>query len=74
MRGALAPLESVVSLETVFAPVRSQTAFEETVERSLLRALFGAMQDHPIILASKRPPDEPLAGLEGSLNRRLFLA
>jgi GntR family transcriptional repressor for pyruvate dehydrogenase complex len=29
----LAPLESVVSLETVFAPVRSQTAFEETVER-----------------------------------------
>jgi DNA-binding FadR family transcriptional regulator len=30
---ALAPLESVVSLDTVFAPVRSQTAFEETVER-----------------------------------------
>jgi DNA-binding FadR family transcriptional regulator len=28
----VAPLESV-SLETVFAPVRSQTAFEETVER-----------------------------------------
>ncbi len=26
-------LESMVSLETVFAPVRSQTAFEETVER-----------------------------------------
>ncbi len=26
-------LESVVSLRTVFAPVRSQTAFEETVER-----------------------------------------
>jgi DNA-binding FadR family transcriptional regulator len=26
-------LDSVVSLETVFAPVRSQTAFEETVER-----------------------------------------
>jgi DNA-binding FadR family transcriptional regulator len=29
----LSPLESVASLETVFAPVRSQTAFEETVER-----------------------------------------
>jgi DNA-binding FadR family transcriptional regulator len=28
-----AALESVTSLETVFAPVRSQTAFEETVER-----------------------------------------
>ena len=26
-------LESIASLETVFAPVRSQTAFEETVER-----------------------------------------
>ena len=26
-------LDSVVSLDTVFAPVRSQTAFEETVER-----------------------------------------
>ena len=30
---AVASLESVASLETVFAPVRSQTAFEETVER-----------------------------------------
>jgi GntR family transcriptional regulator, transcriptional repressor for pyruvate dehydrogenase complex len=30
---SLAPLESVASSETVFAPVRSQTAFEETVER-----------------------------------------
>jgi DNA-binding FadR family transcriptional regulator len=30
---AAASLESVASLETVFAPVRSQTAFEETVER-----------------------------------------
>ena len=30
---AVASLESVVSLDTVFAPVRSQTAFEETVER-----------------------------------------
>jgi GntR family transcriptional regulator, transcriptional repressor for pyruvate dehydrogenase complex len=30
---SLAPLESVVSHETVFAPVRSQTAFEETVDR-----------------------------------------
>ncbi len=29
----LASLEDVASLETVFAPVRSQTAFEETVER-----------------------------------------
>jgi DNA-binding FadR family transcriptional regulator len=28
-----AALESVTSLETIFAPVRSQTAFEETVER-----------------------------------------
>src|ERR1700747_1021237 len=26
-------LDSVASLDTVFAPVRSQTAFEETVER-----------------------------------------
>jgi DNA-binding FadR family transcriptional regulator len=30
---AVASLESVVSLQTVFAPVRSQTAFEETVDR-----------------------------------------
>jgi GntR family transcriptional repressor for pyruvate dehydrogenase complex len=29
----VAMLESVASLDTVFAPVRSQTAFEETVER-----------------------------------------
>ncbi len=33
MSRALAPLESVASLDIVFAPVRSQTAFEETVER-----------------------------------------
>ncbi len=30
---SVAPLDSVSSLETVFAPVGSQTAFEETVER-----------------------------------------
>jgi DNA-binding FadR family transcriptional regulator len=30
---SVAPLDSVASLDTVFAPVRSQTAFEETVER-----------------------------------------
>jgi GntR family transcriptional repressor for pyruvate dehydrogenase complex len=30
---ALASLESVASLDSVFAPVRSQTAFEETVDR-----------------------------------------
>jgi GntR family transcriptional regulator, transcriptional repressor for pyruvate dehydrogenase complex len=30
---AVAALHTVASLETVFAPVRSQTAFEETVER-----------------------------------------
>ncbi|HEY6397453.1 MAG TPA: FCD domain-containing protein [Solirubrobacteraceae bacterium] len=30
---AVVSLESMASLETVFAPVRSQTAFEETVER-----------------------------------------
>jgi DNA-binding FadR family transcriptional regulator len=30
---AVASLESVASFDTVFAPVRSQTAFEETVER-----------------------------------------
>ena len=30
---AVASLESVASFETVFAPVRSQTAFEETVDR-----------------------------------------
>jgi GntR family transcriptional regulator, transcriptional repressor for pyruvate dehydrogenase complex len=29
----VAPLDSVASLDTVFAPVRSQTAFEETVDR-----------------------------------------
>lgn len=32
-RQGVASLRSVASLETVFAPVRSQTAFEETVER-----------------------------------------
>src|SRR5438477_8287289 len=31
--GELPALEAVASLETVFAPVRSQTAFEETVGR-----------------------------------------
>ncbi len=31
--GPLAALESAASMDTVFAPVRSQTAFEETVER-----------------------------------------
>jgi GntR family transcriptional repressor for pyruvate dehydrogenase complex len=31
--GAVPSLESVASLDTVFAPVHSQTAFEETVER-----------------------------------------
>jgi GntR family transcriptional regulator, transcriptional repressor for pyruvate dehydrogenase complex len=31
--GPASSLESVASLDTVFAPVRSQTAFEETVER-----------------------------------------
>jgi len=31
--GLAAMLDSVASLDTVFAPVRSQTAFEETVER-----------------------------------------
>jgi GntR family transcriptional regulator, transcriptional repressor for pyruvate dehydrogenase complex len=33
LAAAVASLESVASLDTVFAPVRSQTAFEETVER-----------------------------------------
>jgi GntR family transcriptional regulator, transcriptional repressor for pyruvate dehydrogenase complex len=31
--GAVSSLHSVASLDTVFAPVRSQTAFEETVDR-----------------------------------------
>ena len=31
--GVVTDLESVASLDTVFAPVRSQTAFEETVDR-----------------------------------------
>jgi GntR family transcriptional repressor for pyruvate dehydrogenase complex len=33
LAAAVASLESMASLDTVFAPVRSQTAFEETVER-----------------------------------------
>ncbi len=33
LAAAVASLESVASLDTVFAPVRSQTAFEETVDR-----------------------------------------
>ena len=33
MSSAVAPLESATSLDVVFAPVRSMTAFEETVER-----------------------------------------
>src|SRR5947209_16105649 len=33
MADAVAPLESRTSLDAVFAPVHSQTAFEETVER-----------------------------------------
>src|SRR5436305_4913691 len=33
MADAVVPLESRSSLDTVFAPVHSQTAFEETVDR-----------------------------------------
>jgi SAM-dependent methyltransferase len=35
--------------------------FDETFERSLTRALFGAMRDHPLIIASKLPIDDARA-------------
>lgn len=38
---------------------KERTLFADTFERSLLRALSGAMRDHPVILASKRPLESP---------------
>ena len=62
---------SVASLETVFAPVRSQTAFEETVERLGTAIKLGLL-----------PPDAPAgraravrqAGIARSTLRQALLA
>ncbi len=48
--------------------------FEETFERSVIRALFGAMQDHPIIVASKLPPDEAAGRVAWSALVKLDMA
>ena len=53
---AVVSLESVVSLDTVFAPVRSQTAFEETVER-----LGNAIRAGILPAGSRLPSERELA-------------
>lgn len=53
-------LESVASLETVFAPVRSQTAFEETVDRLGTAIKLGLLPP-----GTRLPPERHLCELLG---------
>ena len=57
---AVASLGSVASLDTVFAPVRSQTAFEETVER-----LGSAIKLGLLPAGTRLPPERDLCGKLG---------
>jgi len=38
----------------VFGLAKTTMLFEQSFERSMVRALFGAMRDHPVVVASKR--------------------
>jgi DNA-binding FadR family transcriptional regulator len=70
--GAVAALESVASLETVFAPVRSQTAFEETVERLGTAIKLGLLP-----AGTRLPPERDLCeklGIARSTLRQALVA
>jgi DNA-binding FadR family transcriptional regulator len=69
---AVAALESVASLETVFAPVRSQTAFEETVERLGTAIKLGLLP-----AGTRLPPERDLCeklGIARSTLRQALVA
>jgi DNA-binding FadR family transcriptional regulator len=69
---AVASLESVASLETVFAPVRSQTAFEETVERLGTAIKLGLLP-----AGTRLPPERDLCeklGIARSTLRQALVA
>jgi DNA-binding FadR family transcriptional regulator len=69
---AVASLESMASLETVFAPVRSQTAFEETVER-----LGSAIKLGLLPPGTRLPPERDLCeklGIARSTLRQALVA
>jgi DNA-binding FadR family transcriptional regulator len=68
----MASLESVASLETVFAPVRSQTAFEETVERLGTAIKLGLLP-----AGTRLPPERDLCeklGIARSTLRQALVA
>jgi GntR family transcriptional repressor for pyruvate dehydrogenase complex len=68
----VASLESVASLETVFAPVRSQTAFEETVERLGTAIKLGLLP-----AGTRLPPERELCeklGIARSTLRQALVA
>ena len=68
----VASLESVASLETVFAPVRSQTAFEETVERLGTAIKLGLLP-----AGTRLPPERDLCeklGIARSTLRQALVA
>jgi DNA-binding FadR family transcriptional regulator len=68
----MASLESVASLETVFAPVRSQTAFEETVERLGTAIKLGLLPP-----GTRLPPERDLCeklGIARSTLRQALVA
>ncbi len=70
--GAVAALESVASLEMVFAPVRSQTAFEETVERLGTAIKLGLLP-----AGTRLPPERDLCeklGIARSTLRQALVA
>jgi ubiquinone/menaquinone biosynthesis C-methylase UbiE len=47
------------------------TLFDQSFERLLIRTLFGAMRDHPVVIASKRPlPHEGTMDWSGRLTIR----
>ncbi|MHB8657416.1 MAG: FadR/GntR family transcriptional regulator [Solirubrobacteraceae bacterium] len=69
---SFASLESVASLDTVFAPVRSQTAFEETVERLGTAIKLGLLPP-----GTRLPPERDLCaklGIARSTLRQALVA
>src|SRR5271165_482366 len=57
---SLGALDSAASLDTVFAPVRSQTAFEETVERLGTAIKLGLLPP-----GTRLPPERELCAMLG---------
>ncbi len=71
-RPAPGGLDAVASLETVFAPVRSQTAFEETVERLGTAIKLGLLPP-----GTRLPPERDLCeklGIARSTLRQALVA